>query len=232
MAEWYYFQGGNQQGPVTEDQIRGMVSSGQLNASDSVWKNGMANWAPISSIPELAPAASAPPRGNDYDRGYDDRGGGRDAGYDDYRAPRPVGPRGGLISIWSIILLSGGALWFINTFLPWYSVGAGGFGPSVTVLGISVGTGLFAFIISFFILGGVITSWFVPIVAEWRWTGAFFFALMGLILLILGFFNFRGGYNSVGPFIHIFATLAVLAGAILEGVFGLLAFLAKQKRRA
>lgn len=235
MADWYYFQGGNQQGPVSDDQLRGMVSSGQLSTGDSVWKQGMANWAPISSVPELMPQGGggggygapapgpgpgpgpAPQEYQDYDRGYD------------RPARGPSGPSS--ISIWSIIMVAGGGLWLINSFLPWYSISIPEIGLSRTALGIHVGAGVFAMIISLFLLGAIITSWFVPILAEWRWTGAFFFALMGLILLILGIFCFHSPL-SIGPFVHLLATLAVLAGSVLEGVFGLMAFLAKQKAGA
>lgn len=218
MADWYYFQGGSQQGPVGDDQLRGMVASGQLAPTDSVWCNGMANWAPISSVPELKPASaprSAPAPGPGPAPAP------APAYQDDYDyAPRPAASGGKLISIWSIILLSGAGLWFLNAFLPWIS--------SPYIMGIQYGAGIFAFIMSILILGSIIPSFFVSIMAEWRWTAAFFFALMGLIILILGFVAFSYS-NSVGPWIHLLATLIVMGGAITEGVFGLLAFLAKLK---
>lgn len=232
MADWYYFQGGNQQGPVSDDQLRGMVASGQLSPGDSVWKQGMANWSPIASIPELAPAGGGAPRPGPGPAGppavgpvqnYQD-----DYGYDN----QPGGPSGGvtMISIWSIIMVSGAGLWFINLFLPWWTFSFPG-GPvlSITVMGFRYGVAWFAFIIALLILGFIITSFFVRVLAAWRWTGSFFFALMGLILLILGIVAFANYGFGIGPLVHLLATLAVLAGAVLEGVFGLLAFLARAK---
>lgn len=233
MADWFYFQGGNQQGPVSDDQMRAMVASGQLQPQDSVWRQGMANWAPISSVPELMSGGGAPaaaPMGGEPMGGY----AAPDAGYDrgpDYGYQQRPAATGGvqMITPWSIILVAGGGLWFINTFLPWASAPILG-----TYLGFSFGVGVFAFIISLFVLGAVITSFFVPILAEWRWTGAFFFALMALIILIMGMvlaFRDFGGAKSVGPWINLPASLAVLAGGVLEGIFGLLGFLARMKSR-
>ena len=150
----------------------------------------------------------------------------REPSYGRPAAPGAISP----ITPWAIILLSGAGLWFINGFLPWYSFDFGGFGGG-TWLGFSTGTGLFAFVMSLFILGGVITSFFVPLLVPWRWTGAFFFGLMALILLIMGMVAaFSGVGKSIGPWIHLLATLAVLTGAVLEGIFGLMAFLATMQK--
>jgi hypothetical protein len=60
MAQWYYTQKGQQAGPVDEAQLRGLLAGGQVGPQDLVWKDGLANWQPASSVPELATAASAP----------------------------------------------------------------------------------------------------------------------------------------------------------------------------
>jgi hypothetical protein len=64
MAEgqWFYTRGGQQAGPVSLDQLRQMAASGQITPADLVWREGMANWQPMGSVPELggAPAAPAP----------------------------------------------------------------------------------------------------------------------------------------------------------------------------
>lgn len=59
MAQWYYTQNGQQAGPVDEAQLRQMLSSGQVASSDLVWKDGMANWAPLSAVAEFAGTAAA-----------------------------------------------------------------------------------------------------------------------------------------------------------------------------
>jgi hypothetical protein len=279
MADWYYFQGGNQQGPVSDDQLRNLVAAGQLQPHDSVWRQGMANWAPISSVPELMPAAPAP--APHY--------GAPPAAAASYAPPeqyaheqRPAAARGAVkkITLWSILLVSGAGLWFINTFLPWWGISLQAptteeptkenreawkraeeiardnkewyqsnlglnayrkvvvavFSPtdpttkaSSTLLGIHTGTGLFAFILTFLILGGVITSWFVEVVAAWRWIASFVFALFALIILILSMLWLFGSPgasappylrqgNSIGPILELLASLVVLTGAVLDGL--------------
>lgn len=62
MADWYYSKGGQQSGPVSEDQMRQMVGSGQVGGPDLIWREGMANWLPVGQVPEFggggAPAAA------------------------------------------------------------------------------------------------------------------------------------------------------------------------------
>lgn len=59
-AIWYYTQGGQQVGPVTVDQLRQMMGTGQLGSGDLVWRDGMAQWAPASTVPELGTRGPAP----------------------------------------------------------------------------------------------------------------------------------------------------------------------------
>lgn len=59
MDDWYYANGNEQAGPVSEDRLKQLFSSGQLQRSNLVWKEGMANWAAASTIPALSP--STPP---------------------------------------------------------------------------------------------------------------------------------------------------------------------------
>ena len=56
--KWHYSHDGTQQGPVTEDEIKGMISAGNVRPSDLVWCDGMAGWEPVSSVAELMPAAN------------------------------------------------------------------------------------------------------------------------------------------------------------------------------
>jgi hypothetical protein len=58
--EWHYALGAEQHGPVTFGQVRGLVANQTLGAGDLVWKEGMSDWEPVSSIAELA--ASLPKR--------------------------------------------------------------------------------------------------------------------------------------------------------------------------
>jgi uncharacterized RDD family membrane protein YckC len=59
--QWYYSRGGERQGPVAEDAIRAMAAAGTLDPNDYVWRDGMADWAPASSIPGLFAVAPVAP---------------------------------------------------------------------------------------------------------------------------------------------------------------------------
>ena len=62
--QWYYSKGAVQLGPVSEVELRAKIASGEITTSDMVWKDGMADWVPLSRVPELivkAPAAVQTP---------------------------------------------------------------------------------------------------------------------------------------------------------------------------
>ncbi len=56
---WYYIQNGNQCGPVTEQALAGKVKNGELQASDLVWQEGMADWKPVNQFPQFGAGAVA-----------------------------------------------------------------------------------------------------------------------------------------------------------------------------
>lgn len=61
--QWFYARGTQQQGPVDVDTLRRMIAAGQVVGTDLAWRDGMPNWQPVSSIPELlvpTPAAVPP----------------------------------------------------------------------------------------------------------------------------------------------------------------------------
>lgn len=62
--EWYVGSNGQQSGPFTLQQLRQMADTGELSKADLIWKEGLANWVPCSSVKGLFPAVadfSAPP---------------------------------------------------------------------------------------------------------------------------------------------------------------------------
>lgn len=65
MAEtqWFFTRGGQQAGPVSAEQLRQMVAAGQVAPHELVWREGMANWQPLGSVPELGAAPPMPPPG-------------------------------------------------------------------------------------------------------------------------------------------------------------------------
>jgi hypothetical protein len=57
--EWYYAKQGQQQGPVDSDTLKDMLAAGELSETDLVWKEGMPEWIPAASVPELSSPAAA-----------------------------------------------------------------------------------------------------------------------------------------------------------------------------
>ena len=61
--QWYYSQNGVQMGPVSQEELMAKLTSGALQWSDLVWRDGMSGWVAASAVSELrsASSASAPP---------------------------------------------------------------------------------------------------------------------------------------------------------------------------
>lgn len=66
MADWFYGKDGTQHGPVSDQEIGGLITSGEIDGTTIIWREGMADWLPISQVPEfqssLTPASTG---GND-----------------------------------------------------------------------------------------------------------------------------------------------------------------------
>jgi hypothetical protein len=59
MTEWYYGTQGQQQGPVTETELRQLMAQGVVTRETLVWRDGLAEWKPMGDVAELL----APPLG-------------------------------------------------------------------------------------------------------------------------------------------------------------------------
>lgn len=59
MSEWYYGKEGQQYGPVDEATAKARAATGEIAATDLVWKEGMEKWLPLSEVSELAGTGSA-----------------------------------------------------------------------------------------------------------------------------------------------------------------------------
>lgn len=61
--EWHYGRDGNQQGPVSTSDLKRLVESGAVKPSDVVWREGMEDWQPVSSVESISgtTSASTPP---------------------------------------------------------------------------------------------------------------------------------------------------------------------------
>jgi hypothetical protein len=57
---WWYEQDGQQAGPVTAAAIARLVAEGRLGPTQRVWRDGMAGWEPLGTVPELADALLPP----------------------------------------------------------------------------------------------------------------------------------------------------------------------------
>jgi hypothetical protein len=61
---WYFAVGGNRQGPISEDELRAKIASGEIRADTLVWNSGMTDWTRAGAVPGLmGPGAPAMPPG-------------------------------------------------------------------------------------------------------------------------------------------------------------------------
>ena len=54
VAAWYVGVNGQQAGPYDLAALQSLAAQGQVNAATQVWRQGMAAWAPITQVTELA----------------------------------------------------------------------------------------------------------------------------------------------------------------------------------
>jgi len=59
--QWYYSNNGTQSGPVSTEALKAMIADGRVKSVDLVWREGMSDWLPASSVRELAPTPATPP---------------------------------------------------------------------------------------------------------------------------------------------------------------------------
>jgi hypothetical protein len=50
---WYYARNGQQRGPYTSAQLKSLVASGVITASDLVWNDELPDWVPASQVTRL-----------------------------------------------------------------------------------------------------------------------------------------------------------------------------------
>jgi hypothetical protein len=61
---WFYSEGGAQKGPVDDAAFRSLVTNGTIRPDTLVWREGMADWKPLSvAEPSLAPQVVPPAPG-------------------------------------------------------------------------------------------------------------------------------------------------------------------------
>lgn len=58
---WYYAQGDQRQGPISDSELDALIAAGTVNENTLVWKEGMTNWTPLKEArPAGAPSAEVP----------------------------------------------------------------------------------------------------------------------------------------------------------------------------
>lgn len=60
---WWYAKGDQKFGPYSSPQLKALAAKGSIELADLIWKEGLANWLPASSVKGLIPAdvPAAPP---------------------------------------------------------------------------------------------------------------------------------------------------------------------------
>src|SRR5690349_1390569 len=58
---WHLVVDGEQVGPLPESEIRARLARNEINGETYIWKEGLADWLKLSTVPEFADAVSAPP---------------------------------------------------------------------------------------------------------------------------------------------------------------------------
>jgi hypothetical protein len=56
---WYYINAGNQAGPVDDAQLETLARTAQIQMDTLVWREGLAEWQPYSTV--APPGMTAPP---------------------------------------------------------------------------------------------------------------------------------------------------------------------------
>jgi uncharacterized RDD family membrane protein YckC len=57
---WYYAQGEERVGPLTDEAFQHLVHQGMVTEETLVWREGMQNWAPYGTVRPQTPAAGIP----------------------------------------------------------------------------------------------------------------------------------------------------------------------------
>jgi GYF domain 2 len=66
-ADWFYSEGDERRGPVTEEELKRLATDGKLQKTDLVWKDGMKDWVEARTVDTLFPRRAEQSREGDYD---------------------------------------------------------------------------------------------------------------------------------------------------------------------
>jgi Interferon-induced transmembrane protein/GYF domain 2 len=59
--KWHYSKNGTQLGPIEQHEMIAKIAAGEIAASDMCWREGMADWQPVSKVAELTSTAAVLP---------------------------------------------------------------------------------------------------------------------------------------------------------------------------
>ena len=65
---WFYILDGQKMGPVSTEGMRQLLLNGKVGTATKVWRNGMAGWLPLKTLPEFADMAPPPTPGEQKER--------------------------------------------------------------------------------------------------------------------------------------------------------------------
>ena len=108
----------------------------------------------------------------------------------------------------------------------------------INIWGASTGTGIFTIIISLLSIIYFVLSFFLKILANWRWSFSLFLTVLSILFVVFDLLWIFGSPSdsappllkqgiSFGIYFHSIGTIAVLIGSIFDGTFGLIKFLKK-----
>lgn len=65
QVQWYFVKDGQEQGPVSPQELKELASSGALKPNDLVRKDGKVEWTPAGKMKGLIPGYTPPPEAGD-----------------------------------------------------------------------------------------------------------------------------------------------------------------------
>lgn len=67
---WYYAQGDQRQGPISEQELDTLIAAGTVTDNTLVWREGMADWLPLRQARPAGSGAAVPPSGDTPPAGW------------------------------------------------------------------------------------------------------------------------------------------------------------------
>lgn len=61
QVQWFYDDGGSRVGPVTENDIKGLLKVNKIAHGTLVWRTGMADWVPVEASELSTELSNTPP---------------------------------------------------------------------------------------------------------------------------------------------------------------------------